>query len=223
MLAPRNVSPTMGTDTPYPTLTLARWQQLWAALGASRCDDALFGQLLVAWNEPQRHYHTQQHLHECLDQFELLRPAAAQPAEIELALWFHDAVYDVHAHDNEVRSADWARSAMQAADMSGAIIRRVTSLILATRHDAAPQTCDEQLLLDIDLSILGATPERFAEYSRQIRAEYHWVPETLYRNRRAAILQQFLDRPRLFHNEAFFQHLESQARANLAQAIQQLR
>lgn len=162
----------MGTDASHPTLTLARRQQLWAALGASRSDDALFGQLLAAWNEPQRHYHTQQHLHECLSQFELLRAAADHPAEIELALWFHDAVYDVHAHDNEVRSADWARSAMQAAGMSDAIIQRVTALILATCHDAAPQTCDQQLLLDIDLSILGAPAARFAEYTQQVRAEY---------------------------------------------------
>ena len=213
----------MGTDASHPTLTLARWQQLWAALGASRSDDALFGQLLAAWNEPQRHYHTQQHLHECLSQFERLRAAADHPAEIELALWFHDAVYDVQASDNETRSADWARSAMQAADMSGAIIRRVTALILATRHDAAPQTCDQQLLLDIDLSILGATPERFAEYSRQIRAEYQWVPETAYRERRATILQQFLARPRLFNSELFCQRFEQQARANLMQAIEQLR
>ena len=213
----------MGTDASYPSLTLARWQRLWAALGASRSDDVLFGQLLAAWNEPQRHYHTQQHLHECLSQFELLRAAADHPAEIELALWFHDAVYDVQASDNETRSADWARSAMQAAAVGSEVIDRVSALILATCHQAEPQTSDEQLLLDIDLSILGAPPERFAEYSRQIRTEYQWVPEQAYRERRAAILQQFLDRPRLFNSELFCQRFEQQARANLMQAIEQLR
>ena len=146
----------MGTDASYPSLTPARWQRLWAALGASRSDDVLFGQLLAAWNEPQHHYHTQQHLHECLSQFELLRAAADHPAEIELALWFHDAVYDVQASDNEARSADWARSAMQAAAVGSEVIDRVSALILATCHQAEPQTSDEQLLLDIDL-ILNST------------------------------------------------------------------
>ena len=65
----------------------------------------LYEQLLQAYSEPQRHYHTLQHLAECLQLQSESAHLAQHPAEIAIALWFHDAVYDVKAHDNEARSA----------------------------------------------------------------------------------------------------------------------
>jgi hypothetical protein len=85
-----------------------RWLATWAALNLAP-PTGLCEQLLCAWDEPQRHYHTLQHLAECLTMFDTLRAHAGQPADIELALWFHDAIYDVQGHDNEARSAHWAR------------------------------------------------------------------------------------------------------------------
>jgi predicted metal-dependent HD superfamily phosphohydrolase len=72
----------------------------------------------------------------------------------------------------------------------------VHALVMATGHDAVPQGRDQEVLVDIDLSILGATPARFDEYEQQVRAEYAWVPEFLFRRKRRAILGQFLARPR---------------------------
>ncbi len=71
--------------------------------------------------------------------------------------------------DNEAASADWAARALRAAGADDALVGRVHALVMATRHDQAPATPDEQLLVDIDLSILGAAPARFVEYERQIR------------------------------------------------------
>ena len=77
-----------------------RWQQLWQGIGTP-APAGLLDALLAAWREPQRHYHTLQHLEECLDHFDSARTLGEHAAEVELALWFHDAVYDVQAHDNE--------------------------------------------------------------------------------------------------------------------------
>jgi len=64
--------------------------------------------LNAAYSQPHRYYHTLQHLQECLSLLTQLQHLAAQPEQIALALYFHDAVYDVHANDNEAKSAAWA-------------------------------------------------------------------------------------------------------------------
>jgi predicted metal-dependent HD superfamily phosphohydrolase len=137
------------------------WRALWAQLGAADADEPLFHRLVACWSEPHRHYHTLQHLRECLAQFDVVRPLAQRPAEVELALWFHDAFYDVHRHDNEARSADWAAAEVRAAGLPDAVAQRVRALVLATEHKQPPEDPDAKLLVDIDLSILGAPRQRF--------------------------------------------------------------
>ena len=175
----------------------------------------LYEQLLQAYNEPQRHYHTLQHLAECLQLQSESAHLAQRPAEIAIALWFHDAVYDVKAHDNEARSADWAVTALQAAGVSAEVQARAHALIMATEHTAAPLTGDAALLVDIDLAILGAAPARFAEYEWQIRQEYAWVPEDVFMAKRHAVLQEFVARLNIYSTAFLHSKLESAARANL--------
>ncbi|MFO1225569.1 N-methyl-D-aspartate receptor NMDAR2C subunit [Roseateles sp.] len=175
--------------------------------------------LLARYAEPHRRYHSQQHLHECLVH---LRPAlhlTEHPGEVEIALWFHDAIYELKAQDNEAQSAQWAARALAAAGLSSDVCERVVALVMATRHAASPTAPDAQLLVDADLAILGATPERFAEYERQIREEYAWVPGWIFRRKRRAVLRQFLEREPLYATAHFRERLESAARRNLAQAI----
>ncbi|WP_457388470.1 HD domain-containing protein [Roseateles sp. P5_E1] len=193
-------------------------KQAWAALGA-RGGEALQTELLARYAEPHRGYHTQQHLDECLALFDEFAHLAERPAEIEIALWFHDAIYDVHRHDNEAQSADWARAALLDAGAAADVADSVAALVLATRHSAAPQTPDEQLLVDIDLAILGAAPERFAEYEAQIRREYAHVPAAVFNEKRGAILAGFLARPALYGTPALRERFEVQARANLQTAL----
>ena len=197
---------------------VARWLATWAALNLAP-PAGLCEQLLRAWDEPQRHYHTLQHLTECLTLFDTLRMHAEQPADIELALWFHDAIYDVQAHDNEARSAHWASEALAADGVDAARCQRVHDLIMATCHTALPASPDQALLVDIDLAILGAPAARFAEYTRQISAEYAWVPPQVYAVKRRAVLQGFLDRKQIYTTPAVAQRLEQHARNNLAEAI----
>lgn len=172
-------------------------KRAWAVLApgaGERAQAALQAQLLAAYAEPHRAFHTHQHLAECLDWLAEYAALAERPEEVEVALWFHDAVYDVHRHDNEAVSANWARTALLDAGAARDVAGRVEALVLATRHSIAPATSDEQLLVDIDLAILAAPPSRFAEYEAQIRREYAHVPTALFATRRGAVLRGFLDR-----------------------------
>jgi predicted metal-dependent HD superfamily phosphohydrolase len=198
-----------------------QWHGMWNGLGG-QVPENLYQDVLARHNEPHRRYHTVQHLDECLANLAGARSAALQPHEIELALWFHDAIYDVKRDDNEQRSADWARSSAVEAGLPAAIADRVHALIMATRHDAVPIGTDERLVIDIDLWILGAPEERFDEYECQVREEYSWVPASEFAAKRRAILEHFLARPRIFNTEAFFRVFESRARSNLQRSIAQL-
>jgi predicted metal-dependent HD superfamily phosphohydrolase len=204
-------------------ITVESWQRLWTELGASEVPRGLFNQLVAAYSERQRHYHTLQHMRECLSLFEAAAMLARRPAEVELALWFHDAVYDPKARDNEERSADWAGRSIAAADCDDAVAQRVRAMVLATDGHAASDDPDTQFLLDVDLAILGAAPARFAEFGQQVRAEYAHVPDAEFRTRRAQVLAAFLARPRIFRTAAFHDALEERARANLQQAVVALR
>lgn len=205
------------------TPTLASWQRLWGELGARRIDGGLMNQLVAAYSEQQRHYHTLQHLRECLAHFDAAAPLARRPAEVELALWFHDAVYDPARKDNEERSAQWAADSVRAAGCAEDVAQRVAALVLATQaHVATGDDPDTRLLLDVDLAILGAAPARFAESSRQIRAEYAHVPEPAFREGRSRVLAGFLQRPRIYVTDVFRDALEDRARANLQQVLQDL-
>jgi predicted metal-dependent HD superfamily phosphohydrolase len=191
------------------------WNTAWRALGVAAADEALCIELQRRYGEPQRHYHTLQHLGECLSAFDAARGLAEHPDEVELALWFHDAIYDIKGHENEQRSADWARAALTDAGVAAEAAQRVHALVMATRHTAVPSGRDEQLLVDIDLSILGAERGRFDEYEQQIRKEYAYVPGFLFRRKRREILKGFLDRPAIYSTPYFHDALEARARENL--------
>jgi predicted metal-dependent HD superfamily phosphohydrolase len=195
------------------------WGAAWRDLRLSAPVDDTLSALLARWAEPHRRYHTLQHLRECLVLFDEHRALARRPGEVALAVWFHDAVYDTSRHDNEAASADWAARVLAQAGTALDAVERVRALILATRHSQSPATADERLLVDIDLAILGAAPSRFAEYERQIRDEYGFVPDALFREKRGEILRAFLDRPTLFATRELAARFEPAARANLAQAI----
>jgi predicted metal-dependent HD superfamily phosphohydrolase len=195
------------------------WQRLWTALGARVIDGGVFNQLVGAYSERHRHYHTLQHLRECLAHCDAAATLARHPAEVELALWFHDAVYDPRRDDNEERSAQWAARAVLAAGCGPEVARRVEALVLATRTHDAGDDPDTRVVLDIDLAILGAAPARFAQYEGQIRAEYAHVPEAEFRRRRAQLLAGFLARPKIYSTAAFGAALEQQARSNLQASL----
>jgi predicted metal-dependent HD superfamily phosphohydrolase len=203
---------------------IARWFEAWASLGVPGKPELrlLHSHLVHCYSEPHRHYHTLQHLAECFDRLSELKPHLAHKPEVELALWFHDAIYDTHREDNEALSAQWAADSARSLGVSEPSVRRIVRLVMATRHATEPKGTDAEALVDADLGILGAASERFFEYESQIRQEYAWVPEPVFRAKRAEILTRLLDRPYIFSTELFRSRYEARARANLLKSIHRL-
>lgn len=204
-------------------LNTARWEDFCHSLGIA-VDAGELARLDTAYAEAQRAYHTAQHINECLQKLEwaLTQQKFPDVPAIAAALWYHDAVYQPTRHDNEAVSADWAVAFLKKSGASPAQCELVNSLIMATSHGDMPTLPAHQLLVDIDLSILAASPQRFAEFETQIRFEYAWVPLEVYRARRAELLQHFLKRPRIYATELFHDTQEAQARRNVEKAIADL-
>jgi predicted metal-dependent HD superfamily phosphohydrolase len=175
--------------------------------------------LTQLYSEPHRRYHTLQHLSECLNEFDASKDLACDVVAVEFAIWFHDAVYDPHASDNEERSAELARKCLSEGGARPDLVAAVVTLVIATKNHIVSDHPDSALLIDIDLSILGQPVARFVEYERQVREEYAWVPKILFKRKRAAILRNFLDRPRLYNTDLFFRKYEESARANLRKSL----
>lgn len=209
----------------------AVWNRLWYDIPHPRSSEqstsshALYSSLLAAYAEPHRHYHSKQHLAECLELWQEYYDVANDPVALGFALWFHDAIYDPKAKDNEVRSAKWARRALTVCGLNGELVQTVVTLVLATQHGQASAICntshcpDVALINDIDLAILGAGRARFAEYETQIRAEYAHLSDLEFGTGRHAVLQGFLQSPRIYQFPDFYEGYEATARHNIESVL----
>lgn len=195
------------------------WQQFSNHLMlADTHSKALLHLLLDAYSEPQRHYHTIQHIVECLAFFHQIKNQLNDPIAVELAIWFHDAIYDPQAIDNEEKSAELIEQYCSQL-FEKAQLQKVYEWIIATKKHSPATDQDLNYLLDIDLAILGSSKRRFAEYEQQIQQEYSWVDADLYRVKRAEVLNYFLEMKPLYQTEYFRDLLEVQAKYNLTSSL----
>ena len=205
----------------------SRWLR---ALLAARDDDSCAPDpyryadaLLRRWQEPQRRYHTLEHLTAVLDRIDVLAEYADDPDVVRLAAWFHDAVYLPERSTNEERSARLAERALPEAGVSRDKTAEVARLVrLTVTHDPADDDRDGQVLCDADLAILAAPPSAYATSTAEVREEYHFVPNDAFREGRSAVLRQLLGLPRLFRTPYGQEHWEATARYNLASELELL-
>ena len=200
-----------------------QFQDYWAHtarqldLSASRGEE-LYGALCSAYTESQRHYHSIQHIVECLEHFHQIKTYLDDTLSVELAIWFHDVIYNPQAHDNEQQSADYMQRMLENV-LGAEQIAKIYAWILATKAHAPTADTDLAYLLDIDLVILASDPMRFAEYERQIQQEYAWVEPSPYVKKRQQVLRHFLETQPLYQTPFFQKRYERQAKQNLAQAL----
>ncbi|MFW1837090.1 metal-dependent hydrolase [Acinetobacter gyllenbergii] len=178
----------------------------------------VFNKLIAAYSEKQRAYHALQHLYECLALFDTIRADLNDGHAVALALWFHDAVYDPQAKDNELKSAELFEQYL-AQDLPNDIVQKIKRWIVATQKHASTDELDLQFLLDIDLAILAASLERFTEYEQQIQQEYAWVDPDVYLIKRKEVLAHFYQTEPLYQTEYFQQNFEQRAKGNLREVV----
>jgi predicted metal-dependent HD superfamily phosphohydrolase len=176
----------------------------------------IFDEIVAAYSSNERHYHNLLHIQQVLKTANVLKPLALNFPTIQMAIWFHDFVYNPKAKDNEEKSAEYAVICLSNLNIPLSIINNVVNIILNTKnHYACPKDIDSQIMIDSDLSILGSNSLEYKAYARAIRQEYAWVSDTEYQIGRTKILQKFLQRERIYFTEIAFQQMETKARDNI--------
>jgi predicted metal-dependent HD superfamily phosphohydrolase len=185
-----------------------------------RLSEKVFLDLVLAYSSAGRVYHTLNHIQQVLKTIEQMRSLTLNLPNIQIAAWFHDVIYESIAKDNEEKSAEYAEVTLNSLKIPKTTIVQVKNLILNTKNHQAPAAdIDSQILLDADLAIFGSTDSEYQDYSQAIRQEYSWVSEVEYRFRRKKVLQDFLQRKRIYLTEYLFVKLEKRARQNLQAEI----
>jgi len=206
-----------------PNRERARFAALWARCltDGSTAAETVYARLSELYGEPHRHYHTLDHIRHCLREFDRAASEMEEPDAVELALWFHDAIYQPGAVDNERRSADLFEQ-WSAGRAVPAFRRRVWDLILITTHRESPRHPDERFIVDIDLSGFGLPWDECARDGRRIRAECADLADEDYYPGQLRFLRSLRDRPTFFFTEFFRRRYERVASDNVRRIIAEL-
>lgn len=176
----------------------------------------------------ERGYHSWSHPRALLRLLVDVRDQLNDPLAVECAIVLHDAIYEPTRSDNEKRSAVLAKE-MICGVVPDQTVGRAIQLIEATERHLVPENSsaeeaeDCRIFLDMDLSVLGSNDEVFDAYEAGVRHEYRHVPEAAFKQGRAAILERFLNRDRLYMSEWGYKRFEAKARENLRRSLRALR
>ncbi|RJN32774.1 DUF4031 domain-containing protein [Nesterenkonia natronophila] len=208
---------------------LRRWRKLGEMTGSDAARDAwdAVGQeVLNRWSEPHRHYHALPHLLSVLRVSSMLEEAGelrgSASRSVPLAAWFHDAVYEGKAGEDEEKSAQLAQQQLDRL-LADAEVEEVGRLIrLTATHSPQEGDTAGAVLTDADLEVLGRPSHEYLRYVSQVRADYAHVDDQDFAQGRAAVLRSLLSVPRLFHTRTGYERWEAPARSNLETELNEL-
>lgn len=201
---------------------ISRWDLLFDGLNPAGDAHAVGTALIRRWAEPHRRYHDLVHLRAVLEGVDALDAHASDPVAVELAAWYHDAVY-AGSPDDEENSARVAEEDLTALRLPDQLVVETARLVrLTASHRPEPGDRNGEVLCDADLAILAANPQAYARYVDAVRAEYAHVPDDDFRRGRAQILRALLDGPALFRTPVGREHWEAGARTNVEAELRTL-
>ncbi len=160
-------------------------------------------QLIASYSEPQRFYHTLTHIEHCLSLIEKISSELQSPEALELAIWYHDVIYQPGAKDNEQLSADLFMATSDGV-FDDTLRDTVYQHIMATLHDGTEiKHADTKYMLDIDLSSFGRPWSEFIHDSHNLRLELEDWPDDVFYRRQAVFQDKLFGQPRFFKSDYF--------------------
>ena len=182
-----------------------------------------FGRIKNQYLTPKRYYHTfEGHIVQGLEVFEEVKDVSDNPDLVYFSWMNHDVIYDPRLEDNEEQSGVFAYHLAIEMGLGYDFSKMSNGLVLITKHVKKPETTDEKIIVDMDLSVFGQPEEIFDEYESRIVKEYEWVPEEIFKRERTKILQRFLERKQIYHTSEIRNKYEEKARRNLKRSLKRL-
>ena len=183
--------------------------------------DRLWNDVAKHYSEPSRHYHTLQHLDALTNELAGVRKNIADWEIIMFAVAYHDIIYNPAKNDNEEKSAEYAARALSGL-LDGESLEKCRHMIIATKNHELKNDADVNYFIDSDLSIFGVAKGSYQVYTRQIRKEYEFLPDSIYNQGRQKVLKHFLAMNQIYKTDYFFNRYEAQARTNLNTELEEL-
>ena len=188
----------------------------------------LWQDIAMRYNEPQRAYHSLQHIQQLFGQYDQVKGNLHEPHIIALAIYYHDVIYEPTRSDNELKSAEYAVESLTGY-LNAEQCQHIYALIMMTASHQVDKWSNETkerekysdaaYLLDMDLSILGSSWSEYEHYAHAVRQEYAHVSDDDYRVGRMAVLKELLAHPTLYLTDYYYERLEIQARKNIEHEI----
>ncbi len=206
-------------------MNLSRFESLWQCnmlAGASDNSHNIFSIVQRCYQENHRHYHNDEHIDHCLELLEVAKTEMQLSDAVELAIWFHDVIYVIGASDNEERSVELFMQ-LSKGQLQEELRQHVSSLIMSTTHDRQPETIDERILVDIDLSSFGLSWDRFKEDGDNVRKEQSHLSDRDFFRKQMQFQESLLNRARFYCSDFFYEMFEATARENLSRHLDVLR
>ena len=204
----------------------AHWRTHVTAIGGfdAGISNRAFDALCASYSEPRRHYHTLDHVVALFDTLEEYADEVGDASRLAFAVWYHDAVYDPQAKDNEERSAERAQQELKALGAHPLLVDRVSKLILATKDHMGSKggDYDDDVFLDADFCILGAPSEIYTQYVAGVREEYAHLSDDEWKKGRSGFLERVAEAPRIFRTGIFEGAYAKQARLNIKAELRTL-
>ena len=198
----------------------SRFVELWnrAAGFKDPQSECIYNKLNTLYCEPHRFYHTGEHIDLCLRNMDSALDVLGQSDIVELAIWFHDVVYDTGSTDNEERSALWFQQFANGV-LSEDIIDKVVNCINSTTHRNMPQSAESQFMVDVDLSGFGQDWEGFIKDGEKVRQESSHLSNNAYISSQIKFMNNLLNREKIYSTNYFNSLLESNARENIGRQL----
>lgn len=201
--------------------TSRRFQSTWDRISSSSNGDVIGRELFARYAESNRFYHTIDHIDYCLGMFDKVRKHCVNPDAVELAIWFHDVVYDFPANENERLSAEYFMDVSRGR-LPEALRRIVFDQVIATDHRSLPVDQDQKIMIDIDLSSFGRQWEQFLHDGVNVRKEMDFLADDEFYSRQIAFMKSLLAREHFYATDWFQRNFEASARQNLTRYLASL-
>jgi predicted metal-dependent HD superfamily phosphohydrolase len=203
-----------------PLLPEDNWKQI---ITKYPIPNLLWQEIESRYSESHRKYHNLDHIGMCYREFYCADSTFPKPENIDaiqLAILFHDVIYNPRSSYNEEDSAMYFRRYCESY-LSPELTNKTVDLIIATKYHTKykPSATDVDIIKDVDLAILGTVPESFSAYEKQIRKEYDYLSDSDYRYGRKEFFGLMLEKPMIYSTPYFQQKYEVFARSNILKAL----
>ena len=196
-----------------------QWDDLMQFYGLNSVQtEAVYNDLVARYEDDGRYYHNLKHIQNVLEIIESVRVIAADLEAIKLAAWFHDVIYDPAATDNEEQSVILFNKLAHNI-LPETVIQKVSKIIKATLHIDNPEDLDEAFMLDIDLSSIAGSWQRFTKDNSNLRREAKDQDCRDYCEKKISFFNMLLDKDRIYFTDFFHAAFEEKARHNMENYI----